>query len=420
MIVLIVAVVFVVQKKGANRAATGMTADQVQRDIFRASDPFANREADAIGVVRQYKVLDPAYVEAVVRARKDGRPAADLSPSFVSIDTLVEQQFLEKRFNMNFLRRGEWRALHLDMDTGETQIPDPQYEVYLDYHDESVTVGPVWIVDLETGVVIPRNDMASVFEQTVYNFDQIVENLKRPGSVVRAIISHKFDVGIDLGGVFLLHFLKLTNRPGHQDDRIIGWTVMHEFQDDFSAYFQWVERDEVRVAKFRFSWKSKSLEPRGLIAIDLMAAGENMSAIKPVDIYPKGYVNNLHIPRTERWPRDHSCRKREHRQICTAFVMVLEQQEFIAAMGWLLTNGEADASHRFEKCNEARLCGWSMDEASGELNPGNREDLFEIRYRYELNDRKQSVSFLVDSEKETITPLDKLSQWAYWSVTPRT
>lgn len=397
----------------------GITAEDVQRKAFQTGDPFANRELDAIELVQKYKVLSPEYIAAYDEAQKSGK-APSVDPSYVTIESLVENDFLEKRFNMEFLKRGTWRALHLDTDTGEMQIPDPQYEVYLDYQDEAVTVGPVWIVDLETGIVVARNDMASVFEQTIYNYQKVAENLKRPASVVRAIISHKFDVGIDLGGVFLLHFLKLANASGHENDRIIGWTVMHEFQDDFSAYFQWVEREETRVAKFRFNWKSKSLEPRGLLAIDLMAAGDNMQSIKPVDIYPKEYTNDLHIPRTERWIKGHSCRSRDYQMLCTAFVKVLEQQEFVNAMAWLLTNGEADANRRIDQCKEDKKCRWRPRQAADEFNPNNRADLIEISYEYELNGRPHSVHFLVDSAKEIVTPLDKLSQWAYWSVTPRT
>lgn len=416
---LLVALIVVQVVKRQSSGQEGITAEDVQRKAFQTGDPFANRESDAIEIVQEYKVLSPEYIDAFDEAQKSGK-APSTEPSYVTIETLVEDGYLEKRFNMEFLKRGSWRALHLDTDVGETQIPDPQYEVYLDYQDESVTVGPVWIVDLETGVVIPRNDMASVFGQTIHNYKEVAENLERPASVVRAIISHKFDVGIDLGGVFLLHFLKLASASGHEDDSIIGWTVMHEFQDDFSAYFQWVEREEVRVAKFRFNWKNKSLEPRGLLAIDLMAAGENMQSIKPVDIYPKEYNNDLHIPRSERWSRGHSCRSRDYRQLCTAFVKMLEQQEFVNAMAWLLTNGEADANRRIDQCKEERKCRWHTRQASDEYNPKGRTDLIEVSYEYEVNGRPHSVHFLVDSGTEVVTPLDKLSQWAYWSVTPRT
>ncbi len=394
--------------------------EQINARKAIARDPFAGREQDAINIVRNYKVLKPEYIDGLMESKKSGKPL-EVEFGLVTIDSLVEQQFLEKRFNMEFLTKGEWRALHLDTDLGSTkQNPESQYEVYLDYHDEAVVVAPVWIVDLETGEVVPRNDMASVFDRNSFNYDEIEENLKRPGYVVRAITSHKFDTGIDLGGVFLLYFLQLTSEQKHADDQIIGWTVIHEFQDEFSAYFQWKEMNETRVAKFRFNWATKSLEPKGLLAIDLMRIGENMDPVTPVDIYPKEYTNDLHIPRTERWIKGHGCRNKENHELCTAFVKVLEQQEFISAMAWLLTNGEPNATRRVEQCKTDRKCFWWPRKASAEHNPQDRDDLIEISYTYEMNKREQSVSFLVDSKTETVTPLDKLSQWAYWSVTPRT
>ena len=395
--------------------------EQIKSRKYLIQDKFAGREAEAIEIVKKFQVLDPKYMDAVIEHKKSGAEI-NVRKKRVTIESLVNKQFLEKRFNMNFLKRGEWRALHLDTDTevGADQTPDPQYEVYLDYQDEAVTVGPVWIVDLETKIVVPRNAMASIFDRNLLNYATVEENLKRPESVVHAITAHKFDVGIDLGGVFLLHFLKLTSDPKHSNDEIIGWTVMHEFEDDYSAYFQWKELGENKVAKFRFNWASKSLEPKGLLAIDLMAAGENMEKVEPVDIYPREYTNNLGIPRTERWTRGHACRSKDYRDICTAFVKVLEQTEFINAMAWLLTNGEPNANRRVEQCKNDRKCNWVTKIATGENNPKNKQSLVEIGYKYELNNRDNFVRFLVDSEKETITPLDKISQWAYYSVTPRT
>ncbi len=424
----------VISRNNSNQNAV---TSQVKARQATTRDSFAGREQDAINIVRNYKVLKPEYIDGLMASKKEGKPL-EAEFGLVTIDSLVEQHFLEKRFNMTFLKKGEWRALHLDTDLGgETQKPDPLYEVYLDYQDEAVVIAPVWIVNLETGDVVPRNDMASVFDRNAYNYDAIEENLKRPGYVVRAITSHKFQTGIDLGGVFLLYFLKLTSETKHAEDQIIGWTVIHEFKDEFSAYFQWKEMNETRVAKFRFNWATKSLEPRGLLAIDLMSIGENMDPVTPVNIYPETYTNNLNIPRTERWAKGHDCRNKENHNICTAFVKVLEQQEFISAMAWLLTNGEPNATRRVKQCKDDLKCGWNLKEVSAKDVPvkegAAKEDsadpnsdaqeqsnLIEISYQYELNQRQQTVKFLVDPKTETVTPLDKLSQWAYWSVTPRT
>ncbi|MBQ9816568.1 MAG: hypothetical protein IJM59_03745 [Proteobacteria bacterium] len=398
---------------------TMVMANVAAKTEISIPDKFAGREKDAIEIVQNYNVWKPEYIDALIEHKTSGKEV-DVAAGKVTIQSLVESQFLENRFNMHFLQRGEWRAIHLDTDTGDIQIPDPQYEVYLDYKDESAVVGPVWIVDLETKAVVPRNDMASIFDRDLYNYAQIDDNLKRPERVVHAITSHKFDVGIDLGGILLLHFLNRMSQPEHIDDEIIGWTVMNEFQDDFIAYFQWRELGEVKVAKFKFNWENKSLQPKGLYAFDLMAEGETHSPVKAVDIFPNDYTNNLGIPRTERWTRAHKCRSRDYRDLCTAFVKVLEQQEFINAMSWMLTNGEPDASRRVSRCKEDKKCGWIPKTAGKDLNPQDKPELIEVSYKYELNERSHTVRFLVDSSKETITPLDKISKWAYFSVTPRT
>ncbi|MFA5624130.1 MAG: hypothetical protein WC966_03595 [Bradymonadales bacterium] len=422
--------------KSKKRVQNAVTAADL-KSFIQVGDRFANMESEAIALVQKHKVLDPEYVveyletlkayeEAGRRERAGTKDPASVEIRWASILELVERAYLEKRFNMSFLSRGDWRALHLDpdLDAGTEQVPDPYYEVYLDYFDESVAVGPVWIVNVETGFVVPRNDMARVFDNTVRNYERSKELIDRPASVVRAIISHKFGSGIELGGVFLLYFLKLANTPGHEDDRIVGWTVAQDFKgndgnDFYNAYFQWVEGKESRVAKFRFNWTNQSLEPRGLIAIDLMRAGENLSFLKNINILPEDYINNPNIPRRARWSAG-ACKGSDFVQLCTAFTMVLEQHEFINALQWLITNGESDVSSAFQKCKDDRVCKWNLIPAPDELNPDKSENLFKIGYQYDIGKGAKSINFLVNSETGSVVPLDKISQWAYWSVTPRT
>ncbi len=427
-LVLVAAAGTLVGIKLMNRGAAttdNITADQFAKSGTIILDKWANHEDEAIAIVKKFPVLSPEYIDAYAKAIEAGSSTADLTPATTSIERLVDAQFLEKSFNMSYLKKGEWRAIHLDTDAGmgAEQIPDPYYEVYLDFHDESVVVGPVWIVDLETKLVLPRNDMASIFDRNLQNYKEVNEKKERPGNVIRAIVSHKFDNGIDLGGVFLLHFLQMANKPKHENDRIIGWTVMQEFENDYSAYFQWIQLDEVRVAKFKFDWETKTLSPRGLQAIDLMTLGENMDTLRAADIYPSGY-NKEHPKRIERWEKkDHPCRGKDvsTQRLCNAFITVLEQQEFISAMEWLLTGGKPNGARAIDECKEERKCSWSFKLADGEdVNPTKDDNLFEVDYKYELNNRPSVVRFLVNSKDESIKPLDKISQWAYWSVAPRT
>ncbi len=411
-LILSVAAILVIRiSSHSTTAVSNLTSKLVENQIIIA-DPYANRENDAIEIVKNLKVLSPDYVDAYAKAKANGKNTAGIERTYMTIEELVNQKLLQNKYNMSFLKEPEWRALHLDTDTGDKQIADAQYEVYLDYKDESVVVGPVWIVDVTTNRVIPRNDIAAVFDRDTDNYQIIDENFQRGENVIKAIVSHKFDNGIDLGGVFLLHFLERINKKGHENDSIIGWTVMHEFKDDYSAYFQWIEKDEIQVAKFKFNWKSKSLTPKGMLAIDLIDIGDNMKTIRSADIYPTSYKNDLNIPRNARWSNVCKNPPQESKAFCNAFSKVLEQQEFITALNWLLTNGKDDGARAIDVCKKNKKCNW-------DIQPTDNDNIFKISYIYDLNGRSNEIRFLVDSEKETITPDDKISKWAYWSVMPR-
>ncbi len=438
MISLLVFLVIFLLRGSSNVDDNLVAAPDARRKIHRVVDPFAGREVDAVRLVQKRKVLDPAYVQEVLDARAKlkeelerpktkvrGAPPpeelidpATIPPRHVTIEELINRKYLEDRFQMSFLERGNWRALHLDTDSPGEIVADPQYEVYLDYRDEEVVVGPVWVVDVETGDVVPRNEMAQLFEITPDNFDNIQEIQSKPARVVRAITSHKFQSGIELGGVFLLHFINRAERQRNEGDRIIGWTVQHDFREYYNAFFQWVEGGEHRVARFRFNWKAQRLEPRGLLAIDLMAEGEDRAPASPVSIWPQSYKNDLNIPRQARWLSG-ACKDGDNRSLCNAFAKVLEQHHFIESVQWLLTSGES-AAEKFRDCQERQQCRWNIVLASGADNPDNNENLFKIEYEYVIGGRKSSIGFMVDSETDTITPLDEISGWAFWSVTPRT
>ena len=406
-------------------AVDSVTADNIKKGFIQVNDPYANKGAEALSLVQEYiqeyLAMKQKFEAANYREHGDIVDPASIPERYKTINEIVESGYLEKTYNMSFLKKDEWQTLHLDTDREDKVVADPYYEVYLYYRDEGVKIGPVWVVNLYDKSVTPRNEMAEAFDRTVRDYKEIDEKLKRPEAVVRAIISHKFESGIELGGVFLLHFMNLTKSkdPAHADDHIIGWTVEHEYRDFYNAYFQWFEKGETRVAKFRFDWGTQRLEPKGLLAIDLMAEGEKLNTLRQIDILPDGYVNNLNIPRKARWPKGTPCSTDDVKQLCTAFVKVLEQQEFIHALQWLMTGGRSNADEDFKRCKVSRKCFWQPQEAPEEVNPEKNSNLFQIGYHYDFGKGEQVINFLVDSEKETITPLDNISRWAYWSVSPR-
>ncbi|MDX9722888.1 MAG: hypothetical protein RBU37_19215, partial [Myxococcota bacterium] len=186
------------------------------------------------------------------------------------------------------------------------------------------------------------------------------------------------------------------------------------------AYFQWVEGGEHRVARFRFDWKHQKLEPRGLLAIDLMAEGEDRASETPVDIWPVTYERNLSIPRSERWKGQSkdTCKQAAAKPYCDAFAMVLEQEDFIVAVQWLLTSDKT-AVQEFRACVDRKDCKWSTKPDESNPDP-EKPELFNIEYEYIIHGEKKKIGFKVNPNKNDITPSDEISRWAFWSVTPRT
>lgn len=433
-------------------------------------DPYSGRESEAVAVVQKHKVLDPAYLEEVValrernaaeeadpklrkarlEAQEDAAKAAEragepytpppetedeIPVRHKTLQELIDSKYLEERFAMSFLERGNWRALHLETDQRDKSDPnrpveivdDPFYEVYLEYIDGEVKIGPVWVVDVTTGELVPRNEMAEFFEFTPDDSERAKEILDRPERVVRAITNHKFkSSGIELGGVILLHFVAAreekqaaAKKKDAGEDRIVGWTVAHDFRDTYNAYFQWIENGKPKVAQFRFDWSEQRLEPRGLNAIDLMVEGEERQKIETVSIWPTTYTNDLNIPPHARWDKEsgcHSAKDAEDKRIertCSAFTRVLEQVDFIESVQWLLTRDE-ESVQRFEACKTNRKCTWQPKFPEGADEP------VVIEYKYIISGEERGFTFKVDPDKGTIEPVDDITRWAFFSVTPRT
>ncbi|OIP31007.1 MAG: hypothetical protein AUK47_23450 [Deltaproteobacteria bacterium CG2_30_63_29] len=453
---LIMLVIIIVRARGLDVDTNLVTAEEAKVVKSVRVDPFVGRENDAIAMVQRHEVLDPNYIKQIVDIRKreaekaaeaaepakdkkdkkgkergkekkpaDGGAPADpvleltedmVVKTKVTILSLVEKNYLEDRFKMSFLERGSWRSMQLETDMGDVVNDDPYYEVYLEYHDEDVIVGPVWVANVQTGDVVPRNEFAEIFELDPDNAANAEDFLSRPARVVKAITNHQFPSGIELGGVLLRHFVNRPKEGRDLDrDRIIGWTVSHEFRDAYNAYFQWIEGGKNHVARFRFDWKSQRLEPRGLVAIDLMAEGEALEKANPVSIWPQTYDNNPNIPREARWLGDTAkgCKTKEIQPICNAFAMVLEQQDFIEAVQWLLTENEQTAE-KFIGCRDRGECRW-FPEAESET-----ADIIKIQYIYVIGGQIETIKFEVDPANEKIIPVNDISRWAFWSVTPRT
>jgi hypothetical protein len=293
----------------------------------------------AIARVRELVVNDPASVKALFayQARKkaaedaaaaaaadpkrkrdkDKEPVFDELPPKIgksSIYNLVESRFIERELDMEFLSLqpglfgSPWRAQHLDRDPATTdpaaQKADPYFEVSLVYRDGQASLGPVWVVNVETGAVIPRNDFARLFDLSPDRPNQVEDFRQDLTKVVKLLSNHQFDSGLQLGGFLLQNFVtrnqacrdaqarKLQDASGQpitcDNDGIIGWTVNHLLDDpetgrEYLAYFQWRENNRLLTARWQVVLKDTSADsgappfsfrPIGLLSMDLMKQAE--------------------------------------------------------------------------------------------------------------------------------------------------
>ena len=241
----------------------------------------------------------------------DGSDPGEPSAATTSIKALVDRGYLESELNMSFLKirvdqnkKILWRAQHLDLDrpNPNSNKADPYFEVSLEYFDEGVSFGPVWVVNVETNEVVPRNGYAKIFERSaskkngVGQIAQLNQNLVL---VVKALTNTQLANGLQLGSFLLQNFVRSRKQCfadqaqatdssafACENDRIVGWTVDHLLEGEYIAYFQWVENGDLRIARWDVTLeeakeKTKknalptiSFVPRGLQAIELMQLAE--------------------------------------------------------------------------------------------------------------------------------------------------
>lgn len=368
---------------------------QKKTRVKEVPDPFGGKEVDAVALVQNHKVPDPERIERILELRKkidliDNPPEepkdkkkkgkkkktkeekeaeeamrvelAELEAQAVpkvTVQSLIEKNFLERKLGLSFLKRENWRAVHFDLDAknrgAKEGVGDPFYEVQLEYVDGLVRVGPVWLVNVQTKQVLARNEMAEIFEMGLADQKRLKELEERPEGVVKALTNHRFESGIELGAVLLLHFIANIDPSATRSDgkdpnnRIVGWTVAHDFGDDYVAYFQWIEDGERKVARWRFDWEKKELEPLGLLAIDITSEHTLYETALhdgsvPVSIWPDNNYDRekSFLPREERWlgALAQACPMDAFKARCNGLAAVLEQENFIRAVHWLIADTE--------------------------------------------------------------------------------
>jgi len=373
----------------------GQQAEQAAEN--RKKGKWEDKEKDAIRLVRKLEV--PAPPDKDNPRRKDDE-------STISINDLSRKGFFEETFNLTGHEKIGWTAKYLK---------DSYYFVSYRYKDELVYTGPTWLVDVKKQVVMPKDAMALATlspgsaEAREYN--------KVEQQVISSIINHTFPGGINLGGIMLIHFAELPSK--RDTDHILGWTVVHEYDDIYTAFFQWVDDGEITYAEFEFDLGEKALRGKNLQAANIMQIGRDFEQTSPVKILPTTYNPDASNP-ASRWTgaSRKACSNPQYKDQCNALATILQDRELVTALEWLLT-ASVDDPEKFEACKEDRRCRWKPERLD--------EGKYRIHYEYNLDanadaKKAQTVTWDVNlkAKNNQIVPQTKLSDMAYRAVHPHT
>lgn len=400
-VLLLAVVLLLLEKPQVNIVWTqGTEAPKAAKKVKKGK--WEGKEKLAIKLIRTLQVPDPAAAE--VKGRKKRRKKKDEPPPMVSVDKLITDKFFESRFKLKDLEAVGWEARFLKKS---------YYFVSYKHREGLINQGPTWLVDVARKKVLPKNIMARAAMNPAEV--KVAEYFERERQVIGAIASHSFEGGVKLGGIMLIHFAKL---PAHgEDDEISGWTVVHDYGDNYRAYFQWVQGGEPTYADFEFDYAKKALRARNLQAANFMNMGEDfdLESEERARIMPETYDPNAKRAK-DRWTGDarRQCSNKDFRKQCQAMATVLKDQSQIEAVEWLLTVLSEEPG-AFKACKEKRRCKWSASTDD--------DNVYRIEYIYDLKqaraDEVGRVSWEVNLKKGAITPRNKISEMAFLAVHPR-
>jgi hypothetical protein len=355
---------------------------------------WEGKEKVAISKVAAVKVDAPPTEEDKKKRRKPEEVPK------ISLAQLAEAGWFEETFKTENLEAAGWQA---------SWAKDAWYFVSYNRKDGLVNVGPTWLVNLKTGRILPKNAMARA--GMAPGAADASDHFDRERQVIGSIANHNFESGVTLGGVMLIHFSELERSS--DSDRIVGWTIVHDYGDAYRAYFQWIEDGEATYADFEFDYSKKALRSRNLQAANLMNIGGDFEPTERVSIMPASYNPEAPIA-SDRWlgKSRKACKSRGNAARCRALAKVLQDQALIESVEWLLTTRAGDAS-KFSSCKTDRRCKWTPRVK--------KAGVFEVEYSYELggDEKGGKATWLIDVKKNQITPQDELAEMAFLAVHPR-
>jgi hypothetical protein len=396
-------------------------AQQQAVEQKRKKGKWEGKEAVAIKHVQALQVPKPEAEDDDKKRKRRDEP-----PEMTSLGELAQGGFFEQTFQTQALPALGWEARYLR---------DAYYFVSYERSDGLVNVGPVWLVDVGSGKVMPKNAMAqaALFPSEAKPAD----HFERERQVVGAVSNHTFPSGINLGGVMLIHFSRLQKQSAApQDapkdapkdaapkeapkpqDSLIGWTILHDYGDTYRAYFQWIEGGEPTYADFEFDYANKRLRARNLQASNLMGLGQSFEATERVGIMPSSY-NPDATEAADRWTGNFrkACATTEYKAQCKATDQLLQDKAMIAAVEWLLTF-KAESIEEFNLCKQPQegappRCSFAPTQLG--------ENLYSIKYNYDLKSTgKGEIAWEIDLKKGVIIPRNPLAELAFRAVHTRT
>jgi len=377
--------------------------EEVEREKTVEKNKWEDREDEAIGLVEKEPVGEMSDgTRRLLELEEDEETTIGAA--------LEHSEFVAEKLNIAGTEPVGWEAEWW----GETKYGDHYYQVRYAFEDVAITIGPTWLVSLEKEKVVPKNVTAQV--ATMPDDGDDSEYYDKSREVVSAMTKHTFDNGLTLAAALILYFNERAETQG--EDTILGWTIQHEREQMFRAYFQWREKDETTYAEFEFDYERKALKPVNLHAGNFMREGEDFEKIEPVDILPKSF-NPDATRASERWTgrAAEAYENPKHRQRFEALGTVLSQEDLISSLEWLL-RAQAKTAEEFEQCKKPQggnppKCRWKPEKQEA--------DLYRVTYEYDLGDGAKKIQWDVDlsADEDPISPVGRVSKLAYRVVFPR-
>ena len=296
---------------------------------------------------------------------------------------------------------------------GETKHGQTFYMVRYALKDAEIEIGPSWLVNLDPKKrkVVAKNALArAVMKPLEAEKDPYYDKREQ---VVAAIVAHRFEAGINLGGALLNYFE--GRGQSAEGDAILGWTLEHDRGALYRAYFQWVESGQPTYAEFEFDYDAKGLKAVNLQAANVMREGEDFAKKERAKAMPESFDPSK--PSKKQWVEG-ACSNRKLlrkrpavRDQCKALATILSQREIVESLEWLLTS-QVESSEAFVACQESRDCRWSAKES--------KEGIYNVSYLYKLEGQdERKVGWEVALKDEKVTPLDRTSTAAWRAIKPR-